>query len=146
MNPKDLCNLPKDVRFIVAMQLNHSDLTNLCLAGKKCDKICKDERFWQAKIVGEYGINTKPEDWTWRQFYYRLSRSGKLTIDKLYIDNHVIKYRSSYNNGYYITANGQLHRYQISPTFEYSLLMLYLLKDEIIEMMEIIEKMTEKIF
>lgn len=117
---------------------NIKELNKLCDQNQKAKEICDDDNFWKEKINMEYDgyINQKPKNWSYKIFYRRLSKSGKLFYigaNKVLVYDHVLKVRLEYDNGYFITANGQLHRYQTESTFEYSILMLYLLPNEIID-------------
>src|SRR5690606_26751175 len=63
-----------------AGHLRIADLKSLCLVNKRISNLCRDPKFWQFKILIDYGqcANSKPDHLTFRQFYFRLRGSGNL--------------------------------------------------------------------
>lgn len=110
----DLCKLPKNMKYKIAMQLSLLDLKNLCLTNKRCAELCMDDNFWKSKTLNEYGDYTfkKPDDITYRQFYKRLINSGQLQIainSKFeYLADNVYKYIPGFFDEYYVTDIGDL--------------------------------------
>ena len=72
--------LPKNILFAIASEVSLCDLNKLCRVNKKCLRVCRDDQFWQFKILKEQPELTfrKPSHLSYKEFYVRLYDAGNL--------------------------------------------------------------------
>lgn len=125
--PLNICNLPKNALYNALMNLDWNDIVNLCKTNKKCNEICKDDLFWQKKVLLDFpDISDKPKHISYKNWYIKLTKSGdlyQLGIDKLdtgFIDENVYKcFQFDDELSYYINIWDELWQFDPSETTEY---------------------------
>lgn len=116
----NITKLPKDPTVLYALELNSIELMNYCLLSKELNrKICENENFWQEKFKRDFKNYEKPENKTYKEWYYRLAYDSLvLYIGSVKVANRVKKVVLDKNWCYYLTVFGELYTFMVEYDME----------------------------
>ena len=74
------CELPRDVRFKILLELPIYEVNKLCQIDNSCQEVCNTEEFWRRRTIQQYKIFDKPDDLSWKEYYKKLYHSGQCIV------------------------------------------------------------------
>lgn len=60
----------KDADILVMLELDDKSLLQFCKTNKYIESICEDENFWKRKVFRAGAKVDKPDDKTWKEYYF----------------------------------------------------------------------------
>lgn len=134
-------SLPLDAIKQIALKLPYSDIVHYCNTNKAYYNVCKDNRFWLAKIHTDFGPNAPLLENDNRLSYLRLlardiwSKIQKLVgVDDPYGNQDIVDLLKEYNNiryGIRLAINPELPRIYVCIFLLNDLVRLWCIKSEI---------------
>lgn len=93
----------KDVDMKILMELGDEDLYDVCQTDKRINDICNDDTFWMRRTIFKTENIVKPENMSWRQYYWTLTVKPYLSNfeELVYIKENAKEFFKEANLGLY---------------------------------------------
>ncbi len=70
-----LASMPDEVLWEIIRTLPAADIISLCSSAKRFKPFCQDQLLWKELVRRDFGVDTKPQDMTWKIFYFSIKPS-----------------------------------------------------------------------
>ena len=89
-------NVPIDIKKLSAIKLEYPELLRLCSTSKELSGICRDPKFWQAKINRDFSPGPKGEDYPKENISRLKGPQFRAKYEQLYVNEINMKINSLY--------------------------------------------------